>query len=306
MCAYNGMPYIRDAVSSIMAQTFTDWELIISDDGSNDGTREWLRDTLGTHPRVRLFFQDRNLGYVANKNFAHRQAQGEYLTQLDNDDTSAPDRLERQLSAMEQQGVKIVGCGYTRINEAGDTIGVMTESAGRRIDAPSPGAYPFWFPSLLIHRSVFEAVGYFSTYFAGALGDDLYWTVRANERFPIWYCNEPLYHYRYSATSITNVLDNDRKLLMEPVLDELFRQRRTGGGDWLEAGKPELAAGFEDELRHNRRFMSGQYRTWAAKAIDRQNFGKARQLLLRAIGCWPFSLSLFKTTLYYFRKRLGA
>ena len=69
---YNGMPYIRECVDSVLAQDFADWELIISDNGSNDGTREYLK-TLND-PRIRIFLQEKDLNCYGNCNFLFQQA----------------------------------------------------------------------------------------------------------------------------------------------------------------------------------------------------------------------------------------
>jgi glycosyltransferase involved in cell wall biosynthesis len=66
MCSYNAVDYIALAIQSVFDQTYEDWELIISDDMSTDGTREWLQQNLSNNPKVRLFFQEKNLGYVEN------------------------------------------------------------------------------------------------------------------------------------------------------------------------------------------------------------------------------------------------
>ena len=64
---WNGLPYIKECVESVFSQEFQDWELIISDNGSTDGTRDYL-DTL-TDKRVQIFKQDKNLGIDGNLNF---------------------------------------------------------------------------------------------------------------------------------------------------------------------------------------------------------------------------------------------
>jgi glycosyltransferase involved in cell wall biosynthesis len=69
---WNGMPYLQECVESVLRQDFEDWELLISDDGSTDGSRNWL-DTLND-PRIRIFKQERNLGIFDNLNFLFRNA----------------------------------------------------------------------------------------------------------------------------------------------------------------------------------------------------------------------------------------
>ena len=67
MPTYNGMRYLRQAVESVLQQDCADWELIISDDGSEDGTREYLATI--EDPRIRVHLQEKNLGIFGNLNF---------------------------------------------------------------------------------------------------------------------------------------------------------------------------------------------------------------------------------------------
>ena len=67
MPVYNGMPYIPDAVESVLAQDEQDWELVISDNGSTDSTRDYLRSL--QDPRIRVHLQQANLGIFGNLNF---------------------------------------------------------------------------------------------------------------------------------------------------------------------------------------------------------------------------------------------
>lgn len=305
MCAYNARPYIEAAVNSILDQTFKDWELIISDDCSTDGTREWLQGLEGD-PRIRLFLQERNLGYVGNKNFAHQQARGLFITQQDNDDLCPPDRLAKQVAVMRANDeIKLVACGYLRVDQEGREIDVFGPTSDMLISAPWEGIYPFWFPSLLVHRSVFDRVGWFSPYFSGVMGDDLYWTVRAHEAFPIFCLHKPLYSYRFNPDSITNVLDKPRKLIITAVMDELFRQRREAGTDWLEQGDLGALATFEERLLQDKRYMAEQYRIWAAKAVDKGDLAQARKLLGKAFSLHAAHTGLMRTAFYLARRTLS-
>ena len=117
MCAYNGMGVIEQAVGDILAQRFDDWELVISDDGSSDGTRDYLAGL--DDPRIRVILQPRNLGYVRNKNAAIAAARGDMITQQDQDDRSHPERLSLMVAALERSGLAIAGCGYRKLDVAG-------------------------------------------------------------------------------------------------------------------------------------------------------------------------------------------
>src|SRR5208282_2137762 len=69
---WNGLPFLKACVESVQAQRFEDWELLISDDGSTDGSREWLANL--PDPRIRIFEQSRNLGIFGNLNFLFDRA----------------------------------------------------------------------------------------------------------------------------------------------------------------------------------------------------------------------------------------
>lgn len=302
MCAYNGLGLIEQAIGDIVAQSLTDWELVISDDGSTDGTRDYLR--LLDDPRIRVILRDSNLGYVANKNAAFASARGAWLTQLDQDDRSAPDRLERQLAALERTGLQMCATGFRRIGLDGAQRGEVGPADETVIAGKGKGDYPFWFPSIMASRAVHEAIGDFPLYFAGAFGDDLYWTMRANDHFPILCLPQLLYAYRESAGSITSTLDDPRKLVMGGILRHLVFQRRATGTDDLERGDLASLAETEKRILADPYYLAEQYRTYAARSIDQGRFAEARRLLGKALVVRPWSLSQYRTVAYYIRARL--
>lgn len=297
MCAYNGLGVIEQAISDILAQTFGDWELVISDDGSADGTRDYLAG-LGD-PRIRVILQERNLGYVGNKNVAIAAARGDYVTQQDQDDRTHPDRLQLQVHALERSGNAIVGCGYRKVDVAGKLRFETSLARETVIKAYDPAApYPFWFPTLMVRKEVFADIGPFDDFFAGAFGDDLYWTARANERFPILCLPQRLYDYVESIGSITSSGGSDRKLIMGAVLDRLLSQRRATGTDDLEGGRAGL---LEQSLLADKVLLAHQLQVYAARAIDQDRLAEARTLIRRSFGLAPLRPTLARTMFYYCR-----
>ncbi|MFF2018534.1 glycosyltransferase family 2 protein [Paenibacillus sp. NPDC058177] len=99
MSAYNTRPYIKNAVESILNQTCRDFEFLIIDDCSTDGTLEYLQSL--EDPRIRLITHDSNKGLVYCLNEGLDLSTGEYIARMDSDDISAPHRFERQLRYME-------------------------------------------------------------------------------------------------------------------------------------------------------------------------------------------------------------
>lgn len=297
MCAYNGLGMIEQAVGDILAQRFADWELVISDDGSSDGTRAWLAGL--DDPRIRVILQDRNLGYVRNKNAAIAAAHGDYITQQDQDDRSDPERLSLMVGAVERSGVAIVGCGYRKYDVAGKLQFETALDRETLIYGHDPAApYPFWFPALLVRREVYAAVGLFDEFFAGAFGDDLYWTAKANQRFPILCLPDRLYNYVESPGSITSLAGSDRKLVMGDLLEHLLRQRHATGSDDLEAGRVEPV---ERALLADKGLLARKVQVYAARAIDQGRLADARTLIRRAFALSPLRPALARTILYYCR-----
>ena len=94
MAVYNGMPYLPEAVRSIRAQTFEDWTFVIIDDGSSDGTADYL-DGLDD-PRIRVTHQE-NQGLGAALNRGLELCDTEFLARMDSDDIAYPTRLQEQL-----------------------------------------------------------------------------------------------------------------------------------------------------------------------------------------------------------------
>lgn len=300
MCAYNGIGVIERAVGDIRAQRFVDWELVISDDGSVDGTRDYLAGL--NDQRIRVILQDRNLGYVRNKNKAIAAARGYYVTQQDQDDRTHPERLSLMVGALERSGLAIVGCGYRKFDVSGK---LRFETAlGREtvIKGYDPVlTYPFWFPALMVRREVYAAIGLFDEFFAGAFGDDLYWTAKANERFPILCLPDRLYDYVESVGSITSLAGSNRKLIISDLLEQLLSQRRLTGTDDLEAGRADA---LEQFLLADKGLLARKLQVYAARAIDQGRWAEARALIGRAFGLAPLRPALIRTILYYCRTAL--
>ena len=97
---FNGDNFLATAVESVLAQTFTDWELIISDNASTDGTEGLCRGLADRQPRIRYFRQPENLGAAPNFNFTFAEAQGEYFQWLAHDDYLHPEWLVRCLDEL--------------------------------------------------------------------------------------------------------------------------------------------------------------------------------------------------------------
>lgn len=114
---YNGDPYFDRAIPGILGQTFDDFEFILVDDGSSDGSLARLREVEARDPRVRVLAPGR-LGAAAAYNYGVEQARGEYIARQDFDDRSYPDRLRLQVALLDARPqVGIVGGSYVLVDE---------------------------------------------------------------------------------------------------------------------------------------------------------------------------------------------
>jgi glycosyltransferase involved in cell wall biosynthesis len=154
MPLYNGEQYLREAIESILGQTFSEFELLVLDDGSTDAGPRIVRGY--GDPRIRLLSNEENLGIAATLNRGIRLAGGRYIARMDCDDVSLPDRLRRQFDFME--GNPSVGVCGSRVRRIGAKKGIWKVKAG---DAAIRSRLLFEnamaHPSVMIRKSVLDA-----------------------------------------------------------------------------------------------------------------------------------------------------
>lgn len=112
---YNGAKYIAQTIESVLAQTYTDWEMIIVDDGSKDHSAELVRGYSEKHPGIQLLQQE-NSGSAAARNRGIRHAKGQYIALLDADDLWEPEFLEKQIAFMREKNAVCVYSSYRYID----------------------------------------------------------------------------------------------------------------------------------------------------------------------------------------------
>lgn len=112
MIAMNGDPWIDECIQSVLAQTMQDFEFIIIDDGSSDGTWEKIKSY--DDPRIRAFTQ-KNIGIAASANRGLGLARAPYMARIDQDDVMLPTRLEKQFSFLEAHPDVVLVCTYAQL-----------------------------------------------------------------------------------------------------------------------------------------------------------------------------------------------
>ncbi len=127
---YNVEPYIAQCIESVQSQSLTDWEMILVDDASTDGTVAVIERYL-SDPRIKLFRNDQNRGPGYSRNQAIDEAQGEWITMLDSDDWFAPNRLERLVEFAETMQADMVADLIKAVAPDGKVLWINWSTFGR-------------------------------------------------------------------------------------------------------------------------------------------------------------------------------
>jgi glycosyltransferase involved in cell wall biosynthesis len=218
--SFNRLDYLRAAVDSVFAQSFSDWQLIIADDGSDEPTRSYL-GSLQSDSRVALRWLAHSGNPAAVRNAGLAKARGAYVAFLDSDDVWLPSKLERQLASLKAQPQLRWGyTGYDRI----DAGGMARAYPGTRRWVPHRGEIfeslltleaEVSTPAVLVERRLLEEVGGFDE--GLLLFEDYDMWLRLAQRSAIDLIDEPLvrlrsHHEHYSGGSV-RTLESRVKLL---------------------------------------------------------------------------------------------
>ncbi len=256
--AYNAMLYLPNTLKSVLHQTFTNFEVLIIDDGSSDQIVNWA--SLQTDPRVKLISQA-NQGVSAARNTGIAHAQGEYVAFVDADDLWEPTKLEKQVRCLEENPV--VGLVYTwtvLIDELGKPIGRVIASHAQgdvwqqliEDDMISTGS------STMVRRSCFDTVGMFDTSLAFAEDWDMWLRIAAH--YSVAVVKEPLTLYRQHANNTTKnrpkMIQSLRtvieKAFQNVPLDSLYLRNRAYASVFLGLAWLAIDAGDHKQADHYR------------------------------------------------------
>lgn len=207
--ARNASATLAETLDSVIAQTYGDWEAIVADDASSDGTAQLAA---GYHPRVRCVRSARNLGIGGARNLALTRATGELVALLDADDVWLPYYLDRQLARYDRavaagENVGIVSCDALMIGPEGPRAG----TASQRIGWADPVTLTTLLRrnticvSAIVPRVLVDRLGGFATDCLGTEDYDM-WLRILEAGHKVLAAREPLFKYRIADTTVsTNV-----------------------------------------------------------------------------------------------------
>ncbi|WP_458449497.1 glycosyltransferase family 2 protein [Fibrobacter sp.] len=215
MPSYNTAPYIAESIRSVMAQTYTDWELIIVDDASTDSTDEVVKDVIlsgaqaeskDLSSKIHYLKNDRNRGAAYSRNRALREAKGKWIAFLDSDDIWTPDKLEKQIAFMEKNGYAFSYTRYEEMDENGTPTGTIV-SGPKRIT--KTGMYNYCWPGCLTVMYDREVVGDIQIAEIQKNNDYAMW-LKICRKANCYLLDENLARYRKRTGSITHSCHPER------------------------------------------------------------------------------------------------
>lgn len=157
MGVYNGEKTLRQAIDSIIAQTYKDWELIVCDDCSNDKSLEIMSNYSRTDFRIKVISNDENKGLAASLNHCLEYVHGEYIARMDCDDISVTDRLEKQIRFLDSHPeIDICGTYMQSFNDDGLHNIIPNKKSPTKYDLPK-GA-PFYHATIMVRTYVMKSL----------------------------------------------------------------------------------------------------------------------------------------------------
>lgn len=207
MCTYNRAYCLKEAIDSILGQTYKDFELIIMDDGSTDETEEVI--TSYKDSRIKYFKMEQNSYYCHAANCGLAKCSGDYVAFMNSDDAWLPDKLQKQVEFMEQHSE--YGACFTTVSlmdeeghDVTDQYPDVIEAFDTRFDSQKEYLYAFLesgnvlcHPSALIRKNILDQVGGFNLMYSQVADLDLW--VRIITVAPIYVLQERLIRFRWKT-----------------------------------------------------------------------------------------------------------
>lgn len=234
---YNVKSYLADCLDSILTQTFTDFEVLLIDDGSSDGSETLCDNYAAKDRRIRCLHKE-NGGHMSARQEGFRQAQGTYITFVDSDDWIAPAMYERMCGAAKAYGADMVCCNSTAVTPKGNI---------ERRDLCKPGFYK----KQMLEEQIYPTMLYSGTFFHYGISphlwnklfrrtllqkhiDNVPLSIKLGEdtliTYPclleadsVYFMEESYYRYRSNSSSLTHYMDNSRLAENRLLFDTLGR-----------------------------------------------------------------------------------
>lgn len=232
MPVYNGEKYLREAIDSILNQTFTDFEFIILNDASKDSTEEIIKSY--TDNRIVYIKNEQNLGVAGTLNRGLEIAKGEYIARMDADDISLHNRFEKQMLFMDTHpDVGVCGSHIRIFGEDGVERDYIYSETDERLRVDMLFNSGFAHPAVMIRKSILDKKNlFYNTEFEKA------------EDYRMWYdimsvskghnLQEPLLRYRHHQNQVTKTNVKEQTIAVTRMRKVMYNTLNLGTEEYLE------------------------------------------------------------------------
>ena len=272
MPGYNSAEYFPAAIQSVLDQTYTNWELLIFNDGSTDNTDEAIAFFLDDS-RIHYTKQE-NLGQPKTRNKGVQMAKGNLIALLDADDIWKPTKLEKQVTIFDKYpDVGVCGTAMELIRPTGEVFAASErkEFYGRAVPGLVTGDLAVAMSASVTRREVYDKIGFFDEGFLPFSMDYDFW-LRASMEYMFYNIEEKLVQYRTGHPSISQEGgDKRRDLVMNVVIPRFVNEY--GGSKYV-------------KWYHIWKLRSKSY---ASRAAGKKNMGPKIYWLIRSLLCCPMN-----------------
>lgn len=292
MAVFNAAQFLREAISSVLAQTYRDFELIVVDDASSDDSLSVLQ-SLGD-ARMRVIKHQENVGAALSRNDALVAARGEMIAIMDADDICAPTRLEQQMSFLDEHPhVGLVGCGiYDMMDASGTALctSYLPED-NESIQLTLMKRWCFLHSSIMFRRPLYETIGGYRKAFEPAEDHDF--VLRILEHTQAHNLHERLVSYRLNPKGLS-VIGHQYMNELSAIAVLLAQRRRSGLLEDLDTEmsrvlelkqRRKAPGGFGGVLQTYRDslYSANRYYGFGYQELCKGHSGRARRCFIQSI-----------------------
>jgi glycosyltransferase involved in cell wall biosynthesis len=305
MAVFNTASFLNDALISIQNQSFQDFELIVVDDGSTDGSTQILEMFASQEPRMHLITRQ-NKGLIATRNELLSAARGDLIAWMDSDDISTPDRLALQVTHIDSHPSVVCLGGFAQCMDPHGSLLNLERYPLAHSDillAQQRGG-AMRFATTMMRRNLAIRVGGFREPFR--IGEDFDLLLRMSELGEMANLSNTVYFYRQHLHSVCASLGPGWQAYRDQIL-ALARERQELGQDKLQRG--EVVAIDEGKPGNIKHLESHTYLRWAQAASENGNIPLAWKYAVAATIAQPLAKeawkNLVKVVLRMHKNRLG-
>ena len=297
MCVYNGLPGLRKTLESVLSQNGVDFEFIVVNDGSKDGSLAVLQEYAAQDGRLRIVDQKH---YGLTRSLVHgcSEAKGEFIARQDAGDISLPGRLEKELAVfLAKPSVALVSCGTRFVGPEGEFLYEAQKTSDESDEAlRSPDLAtlrgPSSHPCTMFPREHYNRVGGYRPQFEVAQDLDLWTRLIDLGRHEV--VQEVLYEVTLAPRTISSVKQAQQKAATK-IIAECMRHREATGNDSEQVEKAARLIGKDGRV--NRRRSDADFYYFLASCLRGRSPTRSRHYLIAALKRNPFHLRALVRTI---------